>query len=206
MTKKFTVPLADYQRITRTVKAILDSEDANTARSCQFFAMMGAAILDKHYRINCKPVFGASFVLLDETRRNILSYGRLDGDRAVSSSDHYHAWVDTGVSVIDFMAPLYGDAMQSTLPRWMLQRQKNELIENLSDLTRRGDSHFVANADLTEEMLQYYLSEPLYCDLIRISTEWYRKPPGKMAPMQTRGKHGSIRHVELDRLIVDGAW
>jgi len=69
------LPLADYERITRAIKSVLDSEDAATAHCCQFFALMGSAILFTHYQIAARPMFGAAFVLLDETSRDTLTYG-----------------------------------------------------------------------------------------------------------------------------------
>lgn len=93
------LPMQDYERISSTVKAILDSEDAETAHSCQFFALMGAAILYAHYDIQCSPIFGAAFIMLDEPSRDVLSYGRFEGGRVISDSDNYHAWLEVGDTV-----------------------------------------------------------------------------------------------------------
>lgn len=205
------LPHADYERITRAIKAILDSENAATAHSCQFFALIGSAILFTHYQIPATPMFGAAFVLLDETSRDILTYGRLDGDDADSDPDHYHAWVDAGEFVIDFMAPLYGDAMRTKgymkdVPRWMMQRPKSTLADHHHELQRQGDCHLLANPALSQYMVQYFLKEPMYRDLIEITTRWYRKPPEAMMPFQTQSASGKVRHVSLDQLSVTGSW
>lgn len=205
------IPIADYQRITQAIKTVLDSEDAATAHSCQFFALMGAAILFTHYQIAARPMFGAAFLLLDDVSRDILSYGKLDGDNAGSNSDHYHAWVDAGEYVIDFMAPLYGDAMRTRgytkdVPRWMLQRPKSTLADHHYNLQRKGDCHFLEDQALSQYMVQYFLKEPMYRDLIEITTRWYRKPPEPMAPFQTRSSSGKVRRASLDQLYVTGSW
>lgn len=68
------LPSTDYERITQAIKPVLDSEGAQTAHSYQFFALMDAAILFRHYEIAARPIFGAAFVLLNETSRYTLSY------------------------------------------------------------------------------------------------------------------------------------
>lgn len=204
------LPLADYERITRTIKTVLDSEDAVTAHCCQFFSLMGAAILFTHYKIAARPMFGAAFVLLNEASRDTLTYGKLECGCASSDPDHYHAWIDTGEHVIDFMAPLYGDAMRTRgyiedVPRWMLQRQKSTLAGHHYDLERQGDCHFLANPVLSQHMVQYFLKEPMYRDLIEITTRWYRKPPNTMMPLQTMSSSGKVRRMPLDQLSVTGS-
>lgn len=203
--------LADYERITQTIKSILDSEGAATAHSCQFFAMMGAAILYTHYHIPARPMFGAAFLLLDEASRDILSYGRFEGDSARSDPDHYHAWVDTQEYVIDFMAPLYQDAMRSKgykkdVPRWMLQRHKSTIADSPFSLRRKGDCHFQENSTLSKHMVNYYLNEAMYRDLIEISTQWFRKPPEIMRSLETRSLKNVVRRTHLDQLAVTGTW
>lgn len=205
------LPLADYERITRTIKAILDSEGVATAHCCQFFALMGSAILFAHYQIAARPIFGAAFVLLNEASRDILTYGKLDGDDTNSDSDHYHAWIDAGEFVIDFMAPLYGDAMRTKgykkdVPRWMLQRPKSTIADHHYKLKRQGDCHFLANPALSQYMMQYFLKEPMFRDLIEITMRWYRKPPEVMASIQTQSSSGKVRRVSLDQLSVTGSW
>jgi hypothetical protein len=173
--------------------------------------MMGAAILFRHYEIAARPIFGAAFVLLHETSRDILSYGMLEGDDANGDPDHYHAWVYTGEYVIGFIAPLYGDAMRSKgnikhVPSWMLQLPKSTLVDHHYKLQRQGDYHFFANSALSQYMVQYFLQEPMYRDLVDIITRWYRKPPEAMLPFQTRSFSGKLRRAALDRLSVTGSW
>lgn len=205
------LPLADYERITQTIKAVLDSEDADTAHSCQFFALIGSAILFAHYRVPARPIFGAAFILLNEASRDILTYGKLEGDIAGSDPDHYHAWIETGDHVIDFMAPLYGDATRTKgyikdVPSWMLQRPKSTLAGHHYDLKRRGDCHFLANPTLSQYMVQSFLKEPMYRDLLEITTRWYRKPPESMIPIQTVSSTDKVRLVSLAQMSVTGVW
>jgi hypothetical protein len=172
---------------------------------------MGSAILFAHYQIAARPIFGAAFVLLNEASRDILTYGKLDGDDTNSDSDHYHAWIDAGEFVIDFMAPLYGDAMRTKgykkdVPRWMLQRPKSTIADHHYKLKRQGDCHFLANPALSQYMTQHFLKESTFRDLIEITMRWYRKPPEVMAPIQTQSSSGKVRRVSLDQLSVTGSW
>jgi len=206
------IPASDYERITLTIKAVLDSENAATAHACQFFALMGGAILYRHYGIRARPVFGAAFLMLDGASKDVLSYGKLDEQGMIGSdANHYHAWLETEQYVIDFMAPLYGDAMRAKgytkdVPRWMLQRSHFSLAPDAFQLRKQGDCHFVGNETLSQQMLKDFLCIRMYQDLIRISTEWYRKPPKPMPAVQTSSASGKIRTIQLGRSIVEGEW
>ena len=205
------LPAADYERITQTIKTILDMKEASTAHACQCFALAGAAILATHYWILARPVFGAAFVVLDDTSRDTLAYGMVHNNEASSDEDHYHAWIDTGDYVIDFMAPLYGQAMRTKgyakdVPSWMLQRQKSTISDNLINLRKQGDCYFSGNASLSTRMVEYYLKEPEYRDLMKMAVAWFHKPPQPMLPLQTMEVDGKIHSVPLDKVYVTGYW
>ncbi|MYM94129.1 DUF2026 family protein [Duganella vulcania] len=205
------LPLADYERIFLTVKAILDAEDAMTAHACQFFALMGAAILFTHYGVRAKPAFGAAFLLLDEETKDILSYGRVEGNTISSDDKRYHAWLDTGDYVIDFMAPLYGEAMRAkgytkVVPRLVLQHSKSSLAPSIFDLKKRGDCFLAPNNALSQYMVSYYLGERQHRDMIETAVRWYRKPPEPMDVVQTTGRKGVAHTLALGQSIIDGIW
>lgn len=202
---------ADYERIHLTIKAVLDSEDAKTAHSCSFFALMGAGILFAHYGIRARPVFGAAFLLLDGVSRNILSYGRVDANIIGSDENNYHAWLDTGDYVIDFMAPLYGDAMRAkgdvvAVPHRMLQRQRSAVVTSTANLKQRGDLYLLPNPVLSQDMVKYYVEERVYRDLIEMAIQWYCKPPAMMAPIQSQGSDGTLRTLVLGTSVIEGVW
>jgi len=209
---KIMIPSQDYERITLTIKAILDSENAAAAHACQFFALMGGAILYRHYGIQARPVFGAAFLMLDNVAKDVLSYGKMDSQGAIGSdANHYHAWLETDEYVIDFMAPIYGDAMRAKgytkeVPRWMLQRRRSSLAPDAFQLRKQGDCLFMANETLSQRMLMDFLSVRMYQDLVRISTEWYRKPPEPMLALQTSSAGGQVRSMRIGRSILEGEW
>jgi hypothetical protein len=205
------LPFADYERIHLMVKAVLDSENAKTAFACSFFALAGAGILFTHYGIRARPIFGAALLLLNEESKDILTYGRMDGAAIASDENHFHAWIDTGSHVIDFMAPLYEDAMSSKgyeikIPQRMFQRPKENLVQSIFDLKSMGDCHLQPNLALTQNMIKNYLHEPIYRNIIEVSTKLYRKPPMHLPDLIMTNRDGMPRRIVLDPSTITGSW
>lgn len=149
--------------------------------------------------------------MLDDSTRDILSYGRVEGNTISSDDERYHAWVDTGDDVIDFMAPLYGEAMAAKgytkgVPQLMFQRSKLSLAPSIFDLKKQGDCFLCPNAALARYMIPYHLEERRNRDMIETASKWYRKPPEPMRDVETSIAGVMLPALGLGRSTIEGAW
>jgi hypothetical protein len=92
------LPLVDYERITRTIKAILDSEGGCDGTLLPVFCPYGVSHSICSLPDRRQTNFRRRVCSTGEASRDILTYGKLDGDDTDSDSDHYHAWIDAGSS------------------------------------------------------------------------------------------------------------
>ncbi|WP_313312553.1 DUF2026 family protein [Pulveribacter sp.] len=94
MKAKPLIPLLDYLRIHSVIRSVLDSVDARTAHACMFFSVAGSAILREFYKKDARPVAGAAFLLVDEQRRNAMSFATLTDGQVQSTDTSFHALVN----------------------------------------------------------------------------------------------------------------
>jgi hypothetical protein len=58
--KKLLITLQEYERIFRVIHGVLRNEKGNLERACLFFGIVGARILERHYKLRATPVVGYS--------------------------------------------------------------------------------------------------------------------------------------------------
>lgn len=144
MKKRPLLPLPDYQRIYKVIYSVLETtEIARTHRACILFTIAGTLILRKHYKLPATISAGFMGMMVEEKSSTVAMYGRM-GNGPESSEQAFHAWVECQGWLIDFMAPIMGDAFKEdghplTLPRWMLQKPLAERKLDINDLQRVGD-------------------------------------------------------------------
>ena len=177
------INLKDYERIYKTINAIILNEGADPKISCTFFAFYGAKILNDHYKLKATAVSGSCGYHLGSD--NVLYFGEISGDQIVSNENAFHCWVLAEGWLIDFMAPVFTDIMKgmkpgTTIPPKMMQKPIENMAVSTSDLRKEGDFHFQINRDMIEDRVKYLSSSLAYSDLAHICSKWYKKPPKKM--------------------------
>lgn len=211
---KNTMPitLPDYQRAFQVMHGILLNEDSTPHKACLFFANAGAAILTKHFKRPAVPIAGAAFYFLHDASASALSFGDLGQDNVSSHKHAFHAWVQCGEWVIDFMAPLFPEALKDAgitenIPRKMFQRRIMSMVSSLEGLSKVGDYYLVPNFELTKQLQGGLSEKPANADLEYISSRWFTKTPKKiLKEIPISDGKGKLTHAKLSRITVQGAW
>lgn len=204
--------MADYQRIHQVIYTVLDSADKSTAGGCIFFSIFGAYMLETIYKKKAIPVAGSAFYLLDNESGITSSFAHMDGEIITSSKQAFHCWIQCEGYVIDFMAPVFKESLQSkgyinNVPRKMFQKKLTNMSSNWDELMEEGDFYHLPNIDLTKDILQSFMSKHSNKDLLNVCLSWYTKPP--KAILNTLGlmsDDGTRVNMKLNKLELVGAW
>jgi len=194
------IKLKDYERVYKTINAILLNEDANPTVACTFFSFYGAHILRAHYKIDARPLAGLCMYHLGG-ENNILTFGKFVDGQIVSDMDAYHSWVVGDGWLFDFMAPAFPDipnAKGFKIESKMIQKPLSTMATSVSELKSEGDFYFEANLEVLKNRMEYLSSSLAYSDLAEICTQWYKKPPKKMQKIiQIGDNKGNLNPVSL---------
>lgn len=210
MQKRFLLPLADYQRIYQVIYSVLQASDnARTHRACIFFASAGTMLLREHYRLDATISVGGTALMVDEAKANVMVYGRMEGDELVNDSNSFHAWVECDGWLIDFMAPIMGDALKEdgapfNVPRKMLQKRLADRLPDPRAIQHEGEFYCRSDRSLANEVLDHQGLQ--FSDLIHVCTTWYRKPPKPMPSMSLGGTDMTPKPLALKAPAIVGAW
>ena len=203
--------MAVYVRIHAIIRAVMDGVEAIAPKACVFFSMAGAYLLSKHHRLNAKPMAGAAFYCVGGDPPNALSYARFEGEEIVSDDDAFHCWVECDGWAIDFMAPLFGDALRQLQPdirvsKRMFQRPLSTMTDTV-DLRKGGDFLLLPNPVLTAAVLARALRKPATGDLAEICAHWYRPTPKRIDERLAMGSDdGSVSTLQMKLPQLSGAW
>ena len=105
--KRLQIPLEDYSRIFRTIYSVLLSENARIHNSCIWFSLIGAAILDEHYKLNPKVFMGIAAYMVDDSTKSVLTFAEENGERLRCTETGFHSWIMANDVIIDFTSPLF---------------------------------------------------------------------------------------------------
>lgn len=207
------LPLADYQRIFRVLKTVLDGADADPAHSCIFFSVAGAFLVEQLYKKHCQPVAGAAFFRVDDDAGTVLSFADQDQDHDNLSSDKgFHCWILCEDYIIDFMAPVFRESLQAigftgNCSRKMFQKPRSAMSDSPLLMRNPGDFYMLPNVDLTRTILSEFFAKEGNNDLVKMCAHWYKKPP-KEIPRQAsmKSNDGMVSHMTLSGLSLVGAW
>ena len=210
MPQRFLLPLADYQRIYQVIYSVLEATGtATTHRACLFFATAGMLILRKHYGLHATLSAGRMALMVDEQQANVVVYGRKEGGVFVNDADAFHAWVQCDGWLIDFMAPIMGQAMQEDgykggVPRFMLQKHLGDRMASLEEIQHVGDFFAEHDSALTETLLDGQGVQ--FNDLVHVCLTWFRRPPRPLPSMALGDSHGSPGPLVARAPSIDGVW
>ncbi|WP_158590369.1 DUF2026 family protein [Noviherbaspirillum cavernae] len=207
------IPLADYQRIFRVLKTVLDATDADTPHPSVFFSVAGAHLVEQIYKKKCQPVAGAAFYRMDDAAGTILSFAdRNAAHDALSSDKGFHCWILCDGHVIDFTAPLFRESLQArgvagNHARKMFQKPLQSLADSPLLMREPGDFYMLPNVDLTREILEKFFARDDAADLLNVCTHWYRKPPKDIPREASMARNdGSETRMTLSGISLVGAW
>ena len=208
---KLLLPLSEYNRIYQVAHGVLKGvPNAAPEKSCLFFAAFGGFILNQKYKIKARVVGGAFSFCIGES--DVAVFGRLEGNQLVSGHDAFHMWLQTETHMIDFMAPIYREAFSehpgaATLPRKMMQRRLKDEVESPDALKQPGDFRYYPDAELTDQLLDNFLSKPVNADLLQIAIAWYGNHRGKQpASFAMTDEKGRAARLSLADRIATGSW
>ncbi len=203
---------ADYERIFRIVHSVSESVGNTIGRSCLFYNVVGAAILEAHYNVRAVPIVGSAFFLLHQSTSTVLSFSHFSAEGIYSSSEAFHCWVQANGYAIDFSAPVYGESLTAAgsslrIERRMFRKAMNRMATSHDSLAREGDFHLSPNPELTLEILRRASAKPATNDLAHVCMSWYRKPPrGIQSQFKMVNDLGEVTSISLTDLRVSGAW
>ena len=208
--RKFALTLAEYNRVHQIIHGTL-KEEGTVERGCTFFSIVGSYLLNKHFGIPARAVAGGFALCVAEGPKCII-YGKDKGGKFTWGNDGFHMWVQTDAHIIDFMAPIYAESFAIAqpdieIPRKMFQRPKEDEKDELDDVGRIGDFITFPDPDLSEMLIDHFLSRPVNTDLLQIAEVWFGNRRAKQRPTLTIGSNdGLVRELALPTTIARGAW
>ena len=206
------ITLPNYQRAFQVMHGVLLNEDSTPHKACLFFANAGAAILQKHFKLPAVPIAGAAFYFLHDASASAFSFTDLDQESVTSHKNAFHAWVQCGEWVIDFMAPLFPEAMKEAgltdnIPRMMFQRRITSMVNSLEELSKAGDYYLIPNRELTIRLQEGLSEKPANADLEYIASRWFSKTPKKvLKEIPISDGKGKMTHAKISHITIQGAW
>jgi len=208
--KRFLMPLSDYNRIYQVAHGVL-KDVRNAEKSCIFFAIFGAYVLSKQFRIPAQAVAGAFALCVGGPHDRVL-YG--DNERGVfgGSEDGFHMWVQTDTHIIDFMAPIYREAVADTnptfeIPRKMFQRPLASEVGDFEAVSAPGAFRAYANPDITTKIIDDFFARDESTDLIKVAEAWYGTRRGKQKPnCAMKSDRGEVFDLRLPATVALGSW
>lgn len=206
---KLQLTLSEYNRIYEIIYSVLQGR-ANTPFACMFFAAAGALILNKHYKIPARAVAGA-FLLCADPAPSIISIAKNEDGIVTSNRDGFHMWVQTETHVIDFMAPIFDEAIKGkgypgTVPRRMFQRPFSAEVESIDQLRGPGDYFTMPNLELTDELVESLFARHATVDLLNAVDRWFKKHPKKLDDLILLNDLGEKHKLTLSAPRISGAW
>jgi hypothetical protein len=216
-TQRPIIPMPDYVRIFRVMRAVIERIDADSNEASLFFTMTGAAILRHFYKKEARVLVGAALFLADQKSHSVLCFTKsVDGEieKVIVDSDRedFHCWLECEGQIIDFQALAFPEALARTgsdvrIPRQMFQKQKAAMSPSRESLEAAGDFYLQPNIALTNELVRAFFASPLQMDLMRGCMKWFTRPPKKISSgMSMQDSDGAIYEMALRDVEVVGAW
>ncbi|QSX32501.1 DUF2026 family protein [Shewanella avicenniae] len=207
---KFDITLKQYELIYKIVASVGRELSHGAGKSCQFYNVNGAIILEHLFKVKARPVMGMAFIRLTESG-DTLTYAGVEEGNFYSSPDAFHCWIETENNIIDFTAPEYREALNQAgspnlIERKMFQKQRSSACVSPDNMVNIGDFFFEENSALTALLLKNMFELPAAHDLAKISLEWCKKSRKKISNFEIINDLGEVTTIApiSNRLV--GAW
>ncbi|WP_144422891.1 DUF2026 family protein [Xanthomonas arboricola] len=219
--------LADFARlygVIRTVLAGTGAAPADITKSCVFFALAGAYLLEKRHGLRARPVAGAAFFALAERNGalDILTFAKRDaGDgRWYSDLDAFHAWIEVTdaanqVWIVDLTSPLYPAGIRTHTPSAKAPYKAfvqplSAMLGHPDELQRGGgpgDFFVQPNPAHAAHMMRQAVSSHQLGDLVDVINHWYVPAPATMRAKLLMGSStGVSREMVFTQPKLAGYW
>lgn len=214
MPRRSTPPitLPEYERLFRTIHAVVANEQDDPTKACLFFAVAGAYLLKRHHKLSSAcPVAGVAGYNLRTPTNFSMVFGKPENDTLVSDTNNFHCWVEVEGWVIDLMAPLFdemapADRKGAVIPRFMFQKPVIADVKSIS-LDTPGATLHIPNDRLTTDLMRGFTEKTAHSDLVRVCDQWYARPPKKIAPsIGIEDRTGKATEVFLSPVRIAGVW
>ncbi|HDI3315808.1 TPA: DUF2026 family protein [Vibrio cholerae] len=176
---KLDIKLRDYELIYKVVSGVGEKLAHGAGRSCQFYNVNGAFLLNKFFKVKARPVMGAAFFRLSENG-DTLSFAEEKDGSLYSTPQAFHCWVETESNIIDFTAPEFRETLSmagqsNSLGRYMFQKPKSLMSDSPYDMAKVGDFFLSENEELTAHLLKAMFKKPSAQDLAEVCLEWCKR-------------------------------
>jgi len=183
--KDFAIKNKDYKRIFETIYSTIKRQDEiDITKSCINFSIIGAMILQKHYKLDAKICMGMASYCFDDMK--CLTYGEQTKDQIKLSRNNFHAWIVVDNNhdgwIIDFSCPIFPLIIKKELnqeykcPSTAFQRKISSMAQDGSELKKRGDFYLYHDLDMTKKVVEKFTSRPYNTDTVSVCLKWYKKP------------------------------
>ena len=121
-------------------------------------------------------------------------------------------WIQTDEHIIDFMAPIYAESFSIAqpgviIPRKMFQKRREEDKQILAELQAVGDYIVFPDPDLSEQMIDHFLSPSVYTDLLYVADVWFGNRRHLQKPgICVSGSDGIDRYLKLPVTTARSSW
>jgi hypothetical protein len=180
--------------------------------ACNLFAMIGAHLLQEHYRLAAKAVSGAAVYCLSPELNPLAFAKNVDG-RLAAGLDGFHSWVECKGVAIDFLAPLFPENVaeldsQAEVPRRAFMKHLSLMS---STLPQKGDAEgtflLIPDEACEANRVEAFYRTPLAGDLQAICGKWYRRPPKKMdSELLISDNRGEVTKLKRKDIGIRGFW
>lgn len=204
---KLILTLPEYERIYGVIYSVLDGR-ADVPHACMFFSIVGSFILNKHYQIAARPVAGAFLLGVDSVPR-VATFGKLEGNDVTSDKDGFHMWVQTEKHVVDFMAPIFNEAVGNKdliVPRNMFQRLIGDEVASPDSIAKSGDYFTMPSPELSDHFVETFLDRASHRDLLAACDRWFKKYPKKLDDLCLMDDCGETYPLMLNAPPISGVW
>lgn len=205
------LPFKDYERIYQTIYSVIKSAGLARHRACLTFATAGMLLLRNHYGLDATISAGSMALMVDEESALVVVYGRQVNGQWIYDTKGFHAWVEVDGWLVDFMAPIMGQALiedgcNFNVPRRMLQKPLTDQKNYAEEVQHEGEFFCYHDKAVTESLIDRQSHE--FFNIIDVCQHWYRRPPAGMPPLARRlnGPSGSKSVVPLQAPSIDGVW
>ena len=202
-----------YERIFQTIHGIVKAECRDHTKSCTYFGILGAYLLDQHHGLkSARPLLGVAGYNLRTSTNAVALYGRQIDGRIVASDEGFHCWIEVEGWTIDFSAPLLGqaaapNALGSPVPPLMFMKPSQDAVIEINDLEAPGAYLHRHDNMLTFELLRDFMSRPINSRLAEVCRKWYVAPPEFMPPStEAIIRDGQTSRYDRSAVVLEGSW
>lgn len=211
--KKPPITMRDYLRIFRVVHSVSNSIGNIPGKSCLFYNIVGAVLLERYFKKNAQPVMGAALVRVHDPSSTVVGYYKKSAeDGYISDRNTFHCWVQCKDYAIDFTSPVYHESFSKigcshSIPRKMFQKHMSRMSKSPSELMKEGDFYLQPNINLTNDLLVDFSSSFAATDLANICIEWFQRAPKKILPeLSMINDLGEVTKMKLNNMKLSGMW